>query len=219
MHRILRQPACSHLPFLLSLNFLRVLQHHSLTALLYPATLLIVDLYRCRSIASIHARLMSRLLVLMLPSGLIIGGRGVLLSSEGAVILGKLFKLTLDVVVWRHIERAECDVHVVIGAYQRLVLRLVYALQWADHLQIKIVSLLVLLLAVVCFVLFADHLSNRCVMLLVALVDVRNEWTLAGQEGAAYLQCFSMPVFTLGFDLHWVDVWIVSHVHQEAQFR
>ena len=105
-----------------------------------------------------------------------------------------------------------------VGADHWLVLGLVNALQWPDHFQIEISSLLALLLSVVCLVLFAYYLANRCVVLLVALVDVRDQGALARQEGAAYLECLSVPVLALGLDLDRVDIWIVPHVHQEAQF-
>lgn len=176
-----------------------------------------MDLDRSGSLPTGRSARISGRFVLTLALVLLNFRACVLLLSLASTACRKLLQLPLDVVVWRHVQRAKRNIHVVIGADHRLILRLIDALQGPDDLEIEIVPLLALLFPIR-LIFLADDLADGGMVLLVALVDVGDQRALTWQEGAADLESLPMPVLALRLHLNRVDVGIVPHVDQESQF-
>ena len=135
------------------------------------------------------------------------------------VVLRELLELPFYIVVRRHVQGTQRNVHVVVRTDHWLILCLINTLQGSDDFQVEIVFLLVLLLSIVSLIFFTYDLADWSVVLLVALMNVRDEGALARQERAAYLERLSVPVLAFCLDLDRVDIWIIFHVHQEPQLR
>ena len=109
-------------------------------------------------------------------------------------------------IVGRESQWAQRDIEMLILPNNRLELRLVDALLWANDSQ-SLVLLLVL----------RNCLLHRCVMLLVARENVRDQGALTGQDATRDLERLAVPKLRLGLHVDWVEGELLLGGDQEAQ--